>query len=89
MRPFEQQSVKLISNLTGEVYSKKFDPQEQTDVQRAWLYSEDPGVRAVNEGMGGRSQMQPYDNQNSLPLGEGMWSIHSKSDEPGFYRRVR
>ncbi len=47
-RAYDQQSIKLISNLTGEVYSKSFDPQEQTDVQRAWLYSEDPGVRAVN-----------------------------------------
>jgi len=81
--------VKLISNLTGEVYSKKFDPQEQTDVQRAWLYSQDPGVRAVNEGMGGKSQMQPYDNQNSLPLGEGMWAVHPKCDQPGAYRRIR
>jgi hypothetical protein len=44
----------MISNLTGEVYSKSFDPQEQTDVQRAWLYSEDPGVKAVNMGMGGK-----------------------------------
>jgi len=57
VRPFETQGVKLISNLTGEVYSKSFDPQEQTDVQRSWLYHEDPGVRAVNEGKGGKNQM--------------------------------
>ena len=37
-RPFEEQGTKMISNLTGEVYSKSFDPQEQTDVQRAWMY---------------------------------------------------
>jgi len=71
------------------VYSKNFDPQEQTDVQRAWLYSEDPGVRAVNQGLGGKSQMQPFDNANSLPLGEGMWAAHQKGDTPGYYRRVR
>lgn len=58
-------------------------------MQRSWLYSEDPGVKAVNEGKSGSVQMQPYDNQNSLPLGEGMWSVHPKSDQPGYYRRVR
>jgi len=32
IRPFEKQGTKMISNLTGEVYSKSFDPQGQTDV---------------------------------------------------------
>lgn len=88
-RPFDKQSVKLISNLVGEVYSKKFDPQEQTDVQRAWLYNEDPGVKAVNEGVAGKTQIQPWDNALSLPLGEGTWSVHPKSDQIGFYRKRR
>jgi hypothetical protein len=46
-------------------------------------------VKAVNEGMGGKNQMQPFDNALSLPLGDGMWSVQPKSDQPGFYRRVR
>ena len=50
MRPDDEQGIKKISNLVGEVYSKNFDPQEQTDVQRAWLYQQDPGVTAVNRG---------------------------------------
>jgi hypothetical protein len=37
-RPFEEMGIKKISNLVGEVYSKNYDPQEQTDVQRSWLY---------------------------------------------------
>ena len=81
--------MKLISNLVGEVYSKNFDPQEQTDVQRAWLYSEDPGVKAVNEGKAGKTQMQPYDNALSLPLGDGVWNVQPKSDEVGYYRKRR
>jgi len=32
MRAEDQQGIKKISNLVGEVYSKNFDPQEQTDV---------------------------------------------------------
>lgn len=36
IRPEELQGLKRISNLVGEVYSKEQDPQEQTDVQRAW-----------------------------------------------------
>lgn len=53
------------------------------------MYSQDPGVKAVNEGKGGKNQMQPFDNANSLPLGDGMWSIQSKSDQPGHFRRIR
>jgi hypothetical protein len=35
------------------------------------------------------SQIQPYDNALSLPLGDGIWSQKPKSDQPGFYRRIR
>ena len=38
LRAAEQQGIHKISNLVGEVYSKAYDPQEQTDVQRSWLY---------------------------------------------------
>ena len=54
-RPEEMQGYKKISNSVGEVYSKSFDPQEQTDVQRAWLYQQDPGVTAVNNGLTGKN----------------------------------
>ena len=57
MRGWDQQGIKKISNLVGEVYSKEYDPQEQTDVQRSWLYQQDPGVRAVNDGIAGKTQM--------------------------------
>lgn len=53
------------------------------------MYSQDPGVKAVNEGKGGKNQMQPFDNALSLPLGDGVWNVHPKSDEPGYYRRIR
>lgn len=33
--------------------------------------------------------MQPFDNANSLPLGEGLWSVHPKSGEAGYFRRMR
>ena len=32
MRGWDEQGIKKISNLVGEVYSKHYDPQEQTDV---------------------------------------------------------
>jgi hypothetical protein len=50
MRPMDEQKTKVISNLVGEIYNKEFDPQEQTDVQRSWLYQEDPAVKYVNSG---------------------------------------
>jgi len=85
----EKQGIYKISNLVGEVYSKAYDPQEQTDVQRSWLYQQDPGVRAVNEGMAGTKQMQFFDNANSLPMGEGIHATKKFSDEVGAFRRIR
>lgn len=89
LRPIEKQGIKAISNLTGEIYSKSFDPQEQTDVQRSWLYQQDPGVRAVNEGVANKDQTFFYDNANSLPLGEGEHGTKVFSDKPGAFRRIR
>lgn len=89
LRPVEKQGIKPISNLTGEIYSKSFDPQEQTDVQRSWLYQQDPGVRAVNEGRANKDQTNFYDNANSLPLGEGIHATKHFSDKPGTFRRIR
>jgi hypothetical protein len=93
IRPIEKQGTHMISNLVGEVYSKNYDPQEQTDVQRSWLYQQDPAVRAVNEGKGGKdarnNQMQFFDNALSLPLGEGIHATKKFSDEPGAFRRIR
>ena len=89
LRPIEQQGIHKISNLVGEVYSKQYDPQEQTDVQRSWLYQQDPGVRAVNNGQAGKSQMQMFDNANSLPMGEGIHATKKFSDEVGAFRRIR
>ena len=88
-RPTEQQGIHKISNLVGEVYSKAYDPQEQTDVQRSWLYQQDPGVRAVNDGKAGKPQMQMFDNALSLPMGEGIHATKNFSDEVGAFRRIR
>ena len=89
MRGWDNQGIKKISNLVGEVYSKSYDPQEQTDVQRSWLYQQDPGVRAVNDGIAGKTQMQMYDNANSLCLGEGIHATKKFTDEVGAFRRIR
>ena len=89
LRPADQQGIQKISNLVGEVYSKAYDPQEQTDVQRSWLYQQDPGVRAVNEGKAGKNQMAFFDNANSLPLGEGIHATKKFDDSVGAFRRIR
>lgn len=89
MRSTEQQGIHKISNLVGEVYSKKYDPQEQTDVQRSWLYQQDPGVKAVNDGIASKSQMQMFDNANSLPMGEGIHATKKFDDSVGAFRRIR
>lgn len=48
IRPMDKQKVKTLSNLTGEIYNSNYDPQGQTDVQRSWLYQQDPSLRAAN-----------------------------------------
>lgn len=85
-RPFEQQGVKCISGLTGEVY-KQADPQESTDVQRSWLPSKDPSVTYMQKGKG--DQTLKEDNALSLPLGAGAHAAFPLSDQPGFYRHKR
>lgn len=58
-------------------------------MQRSWLYQQDPGVRAVNDGKAGKNQMQMYDNSNSLCLGEGIHATKVFDDSVGAFRRVR
>jgi hypothetical protein len=73
-RSIENQKVKTLSNLTGEIYNANYDPQGQTDVQRSWLYQQDPSLRAANAGYSSKDQMAMFDNANSLPMGEGVWA---------------
>lgn len=66
-------------------------------MQRSWMYAKDAAVTAINSRAGGpngppvnlKARMQPFDNATSLPMGEGVWAVHPKSTETGFYRRVR
>lgn len=93
-RPIEKQKVCTVSCLTGENLSKehgdKKDAQEHTDVQRSWLYSKDAALAAVRaQPPVTVSNILPYDNATSLPLGDGVWSQKPKGDQPGFYRRIR
>ncbi len=47
------------------------DPQENIHIQRTWLYAQDNSIEAVKaQGPDGKtSQLLPYDNELSLPLG--------------------
>lgn len=67
-RPFPEQGVKCISGLVGEVH-KPVDPQENTNVQRAWMYYKDPAVEALKSGK--IDQTLKQDNALSLPIGDG------------------
>ena len=58
-------------------------------MQRSWLYQQDPGVRAVNDGIAGKSQLNMFDNANSLPLGEGIHATKKFDDSVGAFRRIR
>jgi hypothetical protein len=67
-----ERDITSVSNSNFEF--KESDPQELTDVQRTWLYSRDPAVTAVKEDRV-KDQVTPYDNQMSLPIGEGEYAI--------------
>lgn len=87
VRPMEEQGTKIISNMVGEIYNKEYDPQEQTDVQRSWLYQQDPAIRAVNKGGAKTTQVNFFDNSNSLCLGEGVQYTQKNSAATGAYAR--
>ena len=89
IRPYDQVGIKKISNLVGEIYGKDFDPQEQTNVQRSWLYQQDPAVKAVDDGVARKNQLNMYDNALSLPLGEGVHATKKFDDSVGAFRRIR
>jgi hypothetical protein len=93
-RPQEKQKVKTTSCLTGEFYSHDVesrtlrDPQENTDVQRSWLYAKDAAVIAV-QGDSKRAGIPEKDNELSLPLGQGEWAEINKAGKPAHYRHQR
>ena len=95
MRPIDKQKVKTVSCLTGENLDRESghlrDPQENINIQRSWLYTKDNSIEAVKaQGPEGKvSNILPYDNELSLPLGDGAWTQKPKSDQPGFYRHIR
>jgi hypothetical protein len=84
-RPMEKQGVRCTAGLCGEVY-KNEDPQETTEVQRAWLPTHDPSITYYRVGK--TTQKFEKDNELSLPLGEGTHAKFELSDQNGFYRRI-
>jgi hypothetical protein len=95
MRPIDLQKVRTVSCLTGENLNRQNghlrDPQENIHIQRTWMYAKDNAIEAVKEQKptGKVSQILPYDNALSLPLGEGVWATKPKSDQTAFFRHIR
>ena len=88
-RPIEDQKLRTLSNLTGEVYNANYDAQGQTDVQRSWLYQQDPSLRAANAGFSKRDQVAMFDNANSLCLGDGVQNLRNFNANAGAERHMR
>eukprot|EP00357_Protocruzia_adherens_P007570 CAMPEP_0114988900 /NCGR_PEP_ID=MMETSP0216-20121206/9881_1 /TAXON_ID=223996 /ORGANISM="Protocruzia adherens, Strain Boccale" /LENGTH=284 /DNA_ID=CAMNT_0002351783 /DNA_START=35 /DNA_END=889 /DNA_ORIENTATION=+ len=82
------ESIKKMTELTGETYKKSADPQDQTSIQRSWLPGEDPGITAVHKGLHKPADFQE-DNECSLPLGRGEYATKTFNDQPAAYRKVR
>lgn len=73
--------------LCAEKMRNSSDPQHNTVIQRMWLPTEDPGVKARVTGNVG--SVPKTDNENSLPLGTGDYFSKERKDEPGAYRKIR
>ncbi|OMJ72777.1 hypothetical protein SteCoe_28695 [Stentor coeruleus] len=73
--------------LCAEKLRTSEDPQHNTVIQRTWLPTQDPGVKARLSG--NKIELPKVDNENSLPLGIGQYFVQEKKDNPGAYRRVR
>jgi hypothetical protein len=80
-----KQGCKCNAGLIGEFFNRG-DPQQSTEVQRAWLPSKDASIAAYHKGK--TNQRLEKDNELSLPIGEGSQATFRFSDQPGFYRRI-
>lgn len=87
LRAEDEQRNRRIANLVGENYDHKLDPQCQTDVQRSWLYQQDPAVRAVNEGNQDMKQNNMFDIATSLPMGDGVHKTLEFNGSMGAYAK--
>ena len=56
--------------LAGEVLKVSEDPGKDTEAQRVWINIRDPGIKAVESNKVPKG-IPSYDNQLSLPLGDG------------------
>ena len=83
------EAVKKISGLTGEVFNKYHDPQEASEVQRTWIQKKDPAIEVVKAGIHERDQTLPFDNANSLPLGNGEHEYVVAQMDSNAYRKKR
>lgn len=73
--------------LCGEKLRVSEDPQHNTIIQRTWLPTQDPGVKArISKNTG---ELLKFDNENSLPLGVGEYFTLQRKDNPGAYRKIR
>lgn len=81
----DEQNLRVISNMTGEIFDKNHDPQSKTDVQRTWLYQQDPAVGVINQGDARAKQVNMYDNATSLPMGDGMCKYDTFKEGTGAY----
>lgn len=75
--------------LSAEKLRTSEDPQHNTVIQRTWLPTEDPGVKARTTVKDPSSSLPKGDNENSLPLGTGLYFTQQRKEQPGAYRKVR
>lgn len=76
------------NTLCGEQFKIADDPQCNTKIQRSWMYTSDPAIRA-KESYPLPNQILEKDNENSLPIGEGDYFRRSAQHNPGAYRKIR
>ncbi|CAD8142045.1 unnamed protein product [Paramecium octaurelia] len=95
--PFDQ-GLKMTSVITGEKYRDSVDPKENTEVQRQWVHCGDSGLKTAQNNLRSSSiqnykktayQVHPYDIATSLPMGDGVYTLHSKYTDPGQFRHIR
>jgi hypothetical protein len=59
-----------VGILCGEEYRDRGEPASDTRTQRSWLYTHDASLRNIHHG-GSRPNLPKFDNELSVPIGEG------------------
>lgn len=85
-----KEQIKISTELISELYNNGQEPKYNTEIQRCWIRTSDPGVTAIRTYPGDNlrgNKQQLEDNELSLPMKDGFNELKKKLSGDLKYRR--